>query len=313
MKDPEPLTTIANATWALSTRMPNGLTPTSRCIILRDTSGLVVVDPGYPTEENWGTLLRALETISGEVVLIVATHMHADHLGLAERLRARTGAPLALTSLEADTMAAFADEPVAHTELEAWGVPLSLRAELLQVAETRRLAIRPVVPDLRLKDGEQLPLESRRIEVMLTPGHTPGHTCLLDAAQRLVLLGDHLIADSQPGIGLGGPSPTNPIADYLESLDRLRVLDGHVGAPGHGALIADIPARAAATRDHHLRRSRELAAVLDRMPDATIYELASQLTWSPGWEGLQGLSMYSALNQTRLHRDLVWAADSTAS
>ena len=57
-----------------------------------------------------------------------------------------------------------------------------------------------------------------------------------------------------------------------------------------------------ADADHQLERAREVASVLD---EPTIWDIASRLTWTAGWDGLHGFQLLSALTQTAMHRDYV--------
>lgn len=57
--------------------------------------------------------------------------------------------------------------------------------------------------------------------------------------------------------------------------------------------------------EHHLRRAREVRSALERDPDATVWEIASGLTWTGGWDGLAGFTLASALAQTAMHRAYV--------
>jgi len=157
VNSPDALNATADGTWTLELEMPSGAAERSRCVILRDESGLIVVDPGCPTDRNWETLLSAIGYLGAgtePIALVVATHMHPDHIGLADRLRAHSGSRLALGRIEATAMTALDVEDPVETEFESWGAPASVHEEL-RVVEATRHARRPVVPDLLLDDGDR--------------------------------------------------------------------------------------------------------------------------------------------------------------
>ena len=134
----------------------------------------------------------------------------------------------------------------------------------------------------------------------MDPGHTPGHLCLHDEDAGLLFTGDHVLPTINSGLGLGGPTASNPIADYLAGLRRVSALGG-LALPGHEHPFTGLPERCDALAEHHLRRAREVAA----HPGGTVWDVARTLTWTGGWEGLRGFTLLSALSQTALHRDFV--------
>jgi glyoxylase-like metal-dependent hydrolase (beta-lactamase superfamily II) len=109
-----------------------------------------------------------------------------------------------------------------------------------------------------------------------------------------------------PGLGLGGATPSNPLADYLASIRRLGPWGGHEVLPGHGYRFTGLGERAAQCAQHQLKRARQVAEVLEEQgPHVSVWELASRLTWTAGWEGLHGFQLLSALSQTEMHRTFV--------
>ncbi|MGO4594733.1 MBL fold metallo-hydrolase [Leifsonia sp. 2TAF2] len=297
-----PFETIADGVHAVRIPMPGGGLPYSLAYLVEDHGGrLLVVDPGSPTDEATGSLLDAVDALGRtplDAASIVVTHLHADHAGGAAALRAATGAPVLMHAREAQAVETIA-RGLPSPDLDAWGVPAGRRAELRAVASA---PVGPAVapPDAVLTDGELLDVPGRRIRVLWTPGHTPGHLCLHDEDAGLVFTGDHVLPTINSGLGLGGPSATNPVGDYLAGLERIGALDGQA-LPGHEQPFDGLAERCAALREHHLRRAREVAA----HPGGTVWEIASGLTWTGGWDALAGFTLLSALSQTALHRDFV--------
>ncbi len=85
-------------------------------------------------------------------------------------------------------------------------------------------------PDVLLDDGD--PVEGTPWRVVLTPGHTPGHICLVDVDGRMLFSGDHVLPTVFPGLGLGARIGGNPLAEYLDSLERLQPYDAFQVVPG---------------------------------------------------------------------------------
>lgn len=276
----------------------------SNAYLIDDADGRVhVVDPGSPTAEAAAALEAAIG--DAEVGSIVITHLHADHAGGAGALRARTGARVLLHERERAALGRIA-AGLPAPDLDAWGVPDDRRPELLAAAVVPTGPAAELVDEVLdgvLVDAQLLDIPGRRVRVIGTPGHTDGHLCLHDEEAGLLLTGDQVLPTINSGLGLGGPTDTNPIADYLASLDRVAVLDtGTLQAlPGHEDPFTGVRERCAALVAHHLRRTEEVAA----SAGATVWEVASGLNWTGGWDALTGFTLLSALRQTAWHRQLV--------
>ncbi len=270
-----------------------------------------LVDAGLGTDENWAALRSALESLDRsveDIASVTVTHMHHDHLGLADRIREASGAVVRLHAREAEAIerrATFSVSADLHATLTRWGVPETERAALLasgaMAADSGAEGETNVDIDERVNDGDVLQLGAYEARVIHTPGHTTGHICLSIERQGVVFTGDHVLPRINPGIALGGERSADPLGEYYASLDRLREFAGAEVLPGHGFRFTTLGERCAEIRAHHETRTREVAAVLAVDPQSSVWETASQVTWSYGWDGLSGVSLLSALAQVEMH------------
>jgi glyoxylase-like metal-dependent hydrolase (beta-lactamase superfamily II) len=304
MRNPDP-ETVARGVRRVQVPMPPGTgLAFSNAYLIDDAEGrLHVIDPGSSTTEARAALEAAIGAAA--VVSIVLTHLHADHAGGAGALHERTGGRVLLHQRERAALGRIAIG-VPAPDLQAWGVPEGRRAELLAAAAVPTApaaALVDEVVDGVLTDAQLLDIPGRRLRVVGTPGHTDGHLCVHDEEAGLLFTGDHVLPTINPGLGLGGPTGTNPIADYLASLDRTAMLDSGAlrALPGHEDPFTGVRERCAALAAHHLRRTEEVAA----SSGDTVWEVASGLTWTGGWDALGGSTLLSALRQTAQHRELV--------
>ncbi|GLI27197.1 MBL fold metallo-hydrolase [Agromyces rhizosphaerae] len=299
---------FAGGWWSIPVPMPGGHIPYNLCYAVRDDAGGVhLIDPGWPTTGHLDVLAAGLAHMGAglsDVRTVTATHLHTDHLGGAGDLRAATSARIVLHREEDRAVREMAGRRPAHAASDAidrWGVPADRRAELEAHAEER--VERPTA-DVLVDDGDLLPIPGRSVRVVHTPGHTTGHICLRDEDAGVLFTGDLLLPTIHPGVGLGAHGDANPLADYLSSLQRIARFDNEA-APGHEYRFRGVFARTITTAEHHLRRTREVQRVLQRDRAHTVWEVASELTWSAGWANLQGFFLMSALAQTAMHIEFV--------
>ncbi|WP_368497942.1 MBL fold metallo-hydrolase [Herbiconiux sp. A18JL235] len=328
-----PAAEVRSGVWVLPQPTPgNGIPQYTLSYAIFDAAGGVhLVDPGWDTDENAGRLAAFLADRGArldDVASVTATHLHPDHLGLAERLRRETGARVQLHAHEQEAARRLAASSLTAVEtatarLDGWGVPSAERDELMAVARVAATAgprttevstgVGPAgfTADLLLRDGDLLDVAGRRIEVLHTPGHTPGHLALVDHDDELLFTGDLVLPTVYPGLGLGGPAD-DPLGDYLRSLDRVSGYDRHEVLPGHGYRFTGIAERCADIREHHLKRSREIAALHAEHPESSVWQLAAHVSWTAGWANLHGFYRVSALSQTALHLTHLQRAEAAA-
>jgi len=296
---------VRDGVWAIPLPLPRpGGVESTLCYAIADAGGGVhLVDPGWDTADNL-TRLDAGLAIAGfaldDVRSIVATHLHPDHLGLGRRLHAEHGIPVTISRREHAALLT-PQYPDPEGTAARWGVPAedlpALLAIALPRAEAHELAAQVVVDD-----GDLLEIPGRRVRVVATPGHTAGSICLFDEVDELFLSGDHVLPIVNPGLGLGGFGPDDdPIGEALASYAKVVAYDDAEVCPGHGYRFRGLEVRAGQIADRHRRRSAEIAGIAGDHPAASVWEIASLVTWTDGWENLRGFLRLSALTQTEMH------------
>lgn len=298
---------VRDGIWSIPLPMEQPGNPFSLCYVVAGSDGsLHLIDTGYDTDENWSLLNAALEGFGltlDDVASVFVTHLHPDHLGLSERLRAASGARVGMLRREHQGVLALAEHGIVVTDelLGGWGVPTERRAEMVGALGSAFVDRSAPTVDAVFDAGDTLDIPGRTLTLLTTPGHTAGSACVVDADAGLLYTGDTVLPKIFAGLGLGDRSTRNPIADYLTSLESLAKYDHFEVAPGHGWRFRGLIERNAELAAHHLHRSRAAAAIVRAEPDATVWEVASRLRWTAGWERLRGFFLFSALAQTQLH------------
>jgi glyoxylase-like metal-dependent hydrolase (beta-lactamase superfamily II) len=294
--------------WSVPVPFPgNPMRYTLAYVILGDPD-CIVIDPGFDSDDGWQHLVRGLRRAGvgpSDVTGIVATHFHIDHLGMARRLAAASGAWIGLGANERRHISDYSD---AATEVLAdqrrmamWGVPADRIPEAAMtetsLAELKNLAD----ADIRLDDGAFLPVGDKRLRVQATPGHTPGHICLWDEEAGLVFSGDHVLPRISPNVSLEIRGMDNPLLHNLASLQKLVDSPGHEVCPAHEYRFRGLSARAIELQQHALDRSAEVLEAVRQQQSPTVWAVARTLTWSRGWDSLSGLQFRLALSETAAH------------
>lgn len=191
------------------------------CFLLRrdGSDRAVIVDPG----EEASKLLASIEEMGVQLDAILLTHTHFDHVGAVAPIAKATGAEVWVPTLEAEVLANIND----YVPWPGFGPFESWDAEHT------------------VGGGEQLHLAGFDIDVIFTPGHSPGHVTYSIPEAEIVFSGDVLFQGSVGRVDLpGGDWPT-----LLESIRTLvdglpadtRVCPGHMGVTSLGAERAENP------------------------------------------------------------------------
>lgn len=252
---------------------PSPFTYTGTCSYLVGGSELAIVDPGPLDEAHVAALVEAVG--GARVGHIFVTHTHRDHAPAAARLRALTGAPIV-------GAAPFRASPGASQGLDA----------------AHDLAYRP---DRVLEDGEVVAGASYTMQCVATPGHAANHLAFALKQENALFSGDHVMAWSTTVVA----PPDGSMADYMASLEKLRLRGESVYWPGHGGPVAE-PQRYVRHLANH-RRQRE-ASILARLEagEETVPQIVANiyLGLDPKLRGAAGLSTLAHL-QDLVARGLV--------
>jgi glyoxylase-like metal-dependent hydrolase (beta-lactamase superfamily II) len=250
-----------------------------------------------------------------DIGLLVITHQHIDHFGLASILARRSGARVAALAglapyLRDYSASAELDDRFAQETMLRHGIPPDVVSALRAVSASFRAWGSTVEVTQTLEDGEELELGDRSLRVLHRPGHSPSDTVLWDEQRKLLIGADHLIKhiSSNPLIArpldaetdYAGPRP-KALVTYMSSLQKTRAMDLEMVLPGHGEPINDHVALIDERFRMHERRAEKIHGLIVEEP-RTAYEIAQAL-----WGNVAVTQAYLTLSEVLGHVDLLLA------
>lgn len=305
-----PVERVRPGLWSIPVPLPANPLRYVLVYALEVPGGVALIDTGWSTDDAWAALNAGLAEAGYRVADVRAaliTHIHPDHYGLAGRVREISDAWVALHPADAALLPARygieVPELLAHmrTFLEGCGVPVEVLDELTAASMGVREFVALAQPDVLLEDGQRVDLPGWDLHAVHTPGHSPGHVCFHDAQRRLLVSGDHVLPRISPNVSLHAQQPDNPLADFLDALQRVRALDVDEVLPAHEWRFRGLQDRVDELVAHHEARLAEVAAILQDHYGATCWEVTSRLTWSRDWAEVGGYMRRAAVGETLAH------------
>ena len=206
--------------------------------LLEDGGAVTVVDTGLPGyyEHELPAELRAMGRSIGDIRVVLLTHAHSDHLGFAEKIRARRKVPVWIHEADA-ALARGETKPLRDPAGMSLGSirPVPLLRFLAYGLVRGGLRTPPVVEVATFGDGATLDVPGSP-RVIMAPGHTAGSAALVVESRDAIFAGD-VIATRSVLSGRVGPQLAPFGADLKQAFDSLERLDGAVAGlvlPGHG-------------------------------------------------------------------------------
>jgi glyoxylase-like metal-dependent hydrolase (beta-lactamase superfamily II) len=254
-------------------RLPFGIDHV-HCYLLRSsTGGFILIDTGLGSRDPEARWRPVLDALDAPVETIVVTHMHPDHVGGARDIAELTAAPVLKGREDFDQCMRAWGRRDPQRFAAYWldqGLPTEEVAGI--AAESDRLvsAVHWHPEPRLLEPGDEV--DGWRVELLR--GHADGHIVLL--RDGVLIAGDTLLQGITPAIGLYPDSRPDPLADYLETLDRIEALAPRVAYTGHKETVGDPAGRAREIRAHHVDRLARTEAALDGLP-LTPYEASLRL------------------------------------
>lgn len=319
---------LAPGLWLIRTPLPGHSVGSLNSYLLAGTGGeAVLVDTPWGTPdviEAFAARVAATGVGLSEIGQVLVTHYHEDHSGAAGWLHEQHGSEVVMSARDDAALrhrfgpgqAAFAAEltgwlDVIGADSEAYVYAFEQQRELL----SHLYAMPPI---RHVADGDTVRVgDEWSLEVVETPGHTPGHLCFVERRRGLVFAGDHVFRRRRGNAVARPLAPPSPIAEYWRSMAKLRATGADTVLPGHGEPFTGLGPR---TEELAAARERKRAEVVQLAAEpATAWEVARRMRRRTAWAELTGNARLAAAGEALAYlldaRDagLVQAAGTTGA
>ena len=235
--------------------MPWPGVPHGNAWAIESGDGIVLFDTGMGGKGRLRQLDLALAQAGygvEDIGLLVCTHSHIDHYGLAASIVEAAGCELWMHPAW-EHVRLLADDPAAALEhrLEVArqsGVPVAALERYRESRESdEETGIDAIqVPDRELVPGVEVETDLGTWQVYETPGHAPSHVVLHNPERKLMISGDHLLGRTVLFFDYG--HTPDPVGEFLSSLSEVEPLETELCLPGHGRPFRDPEAKIAEAR-----------------------------------------------------------------
>lgn len=287
---------------------------------LIEGSPLTLFDCGINTGTCLDDLEQALAALGHrieDIELLVLTHQHVDHVGLAPVIARRARCPIAAYALLEPVFRSSDDGVDTYGLVQEWSGTQLLRhgyAEEVMIGArvggylVQALGSRPQI-DVLLSPGDIIRAGDRDWEVRHRPGHSPSDLIFVDAERGVAIAGDHLLASTSPNPTLSPPlevvrpdATTDRLRSlplYLESLRQTAADDLKAMLPGHGEWLGEPGELIESRLVFHAKRADRIHGLLTDEPQS-VFQIASQL-----WRGVPVIQPFLTCSEVIGHLDIL--------
>ena len=291
---------VSEGLWSLQLPLCYRSVASTNAYLLAGRDGWILVDCGSCLPPGWDAMEVALGQAGAapeDLELLVVTHSHADHRGLAGEIVRRTGCAMAMGEAPHPILDVLRDPSLPLDARRARG----LEEGIPRVALDRFVDDLPgddgvypaAEPDRVLVAGENLESRSGAWEVVPVPGHSGDQIALWNGRRRHLISAD--LALPGPASYLEYGTRPDPHADQLASLDRAIALEPEVVLAGHGRPVGDAVTFLRGCREKAVGRVQAVQATLGSKP-VSGFEVAASLTPGDADSGHWQRSMAESLS-----------------
>ena len=290
------------------------------CYYIND-SVPTLIDAGVNTDESFEAVRSAVKEAGGTIEglrRVILTHAHSDHIGLVARIARLSGADVYMHGWDTGRMvrreegSANLGERYRGFFLEA-GVPKAMVEQTVRSMSERFRRFYTAFSGEKLLEGEEVfPFDDFSLEIIHTPGHTPGSICIFNRVDGTLFSGDSLLEKitSNPMAEIRSPAGKvnyRSLGRYLASLEVIDALPVARVLPGHGPPFSNHRRRVKELYAHHRARMEEVIKILkgNNANSVTGSGVTSFMVSKRLFHSLEGIELFLGLSEAQGHLEVL--------
>ncbi|MEJ2719008.1 MAG: MBL fold metallo-hydrolase [Deltaproteobacteria bacterium] len=281
-----------------------------------------LVDAGVNTDECLNRLSSSIERTGGSIAgirRVIVTHGHGDHLGVAGRIADISGADVFIHPWDSTANLTKSKAGLAHLKeslhafFQEGGVPAGISQGPIEEILLRFDSMFGQPLRKRILSGETtFSFDDFFLQVIHTPGHTPGSICLFNRDDGTIFSGDSLLEEITCNPAAQAPASEEnrtyyALTSYQDSLQLIQDLPVQRVLPGHGAPYRNHRTHIRQLRHHHQRRRQDILRILEDhrvrhggKAGATAFMVASEL-----FPSFSGIEIFHRICAVRVHLEVL--------
>ncbi len=305
------LTKIAENIYRKVIPLPNNPLRELNAYIITGKKNLLI-DTGFNRPECMEALKDAFVELDILETDLFITHLHSDHCGLICKF-AKNGDHIFSGETDGELINFEAGNlywKMLDDLFIKYGFPKADFGRNTDIHPGRKYCHEGRVDFTYLSEGDVLNYGGYELQVIETPGHTPGHICLYDADKKILFCGDHILGTITPNICIE-LGVDNPLKDYLDSLKKVERLDVELLLTAHGTPVETMYARIKELYRHHEERLAEVIHILGE-EWKTAYTVAADMTWEidcKNWNDFPAPQKWFATGEAISHLQYLFFSD----
>lgn len=303
------ITEIVPNIYKINVVLPENPLKNLNCYVVKGAERNLIIDTGFNREECLESLKEGIKELDLDmnVTDVFVTHVHADHSGLVPEIITE-GSKVYMNPIDKDILNRLVNESASYWSLleERYvqeGFPEEVIKKSLHNNPARKFVPRYAFESIPVEEGSKLCYGNYEFTCIVTPGHTPGHTCLYCEKEQLMFTGDHVLFGITPNITLWRELPSS-LHSYIDSLRKIKESEVKLALVGHREITGEFHNRVEEILIHHENRLSDAYTIIDKYPGIDGYELASKMKWSiraKDWDDFPANQKWFAVGETIAH------------
>jgi len=269
----------------------------------------LIIDTGFNMPECLDAMRSGINELGLDMAKtdIISTHLHHDHNGSVPQIISETS-KVYMGRIDREIFIELMTDADTHwsnaeAKYEREGYPTAELARTRLENPARKYKPSRLFDIVPLNDGDTISCGDLHWEVIITPGHTPGHMCLYEQNHKILIAGDHVLFDITPNITCW-EELDDSLGSYFESLKKISALDVDIALTGHRSNDGLFKERIQELLEHHAKRLEDIIAIVQKNPNISGYDIAAKMIWSiraTSWEDFPPGQRWFAVGEAIAH------------